>query len=106
MIHYTDDNKIQNIIDNNEKLIIVFGKGENCGVCHAVEDRVNRTIALQYPDLDIFYLTIDNSPTFRGQHLIFTVPTLLVFDRNKEIHRESRIIDFSRLERLLSLYFD
>jgi len=106
MIKYINDEKLEKVLNENEKLIMVFGKGENCSVCHAIEDRINKTYPEKYKDLDIYYLTIEESPNFRGQHLIFTAPTLLLFDKNKEIHRESRIVDFSRMERILNIYFD
>jgi hypothetical protein len=41
---------------------------------------------------------------FQGQQLVFTVPTILVFSYEKEILRESRFIDFSKLSRLFDLY--
>lgn len=106
MIKYIKDNELENVLNENDKLIMVFGKGEKCSVCHAIEHRINNTYPNKYKDLDIYYLTIEESPNFRGQHLIFTSPTLLLFDGKKEIHRESRIVDFTRMERLLNLYFD
>lgn len=106
MMKHTNDNEIQNIINENKDLILIFGKGTNCGVCHAVEQRINATFFDKYPKLDIYQLEVDISPKFRGQHLIFAVPTLLVFDGNKEIHRESRIVDFGKLQRLLDIYFE
>lgn len=106
MIKYIDDKMLENILNENDKLIMVFGKGTNCSVCHAIEDRINKTYPTKYKDLDIYYLTIEESPNFRGQHLIFASPTLLLFDKDKEIHRESRIVDFSKMERILNLYFN
>lgn len=106
MIKYVNDLEIENIIKDNKKLIMAFGKGVNCGVCHAVEHRVNNDLLKKFPNLDVYYLTIEDNPNFRGQHLIFSVPTLLLFDGDKEIHRESRIIDFSKLERVLNIYFN
>lgn len=106
MIKYIKDDELENVLNENDKLIMVFGKGINCSVCHAIEDRINKTYPNKYSKLDIYYLTIEESPNFRGQHLIFTAPTLILFDGKKEVHRESRIIDFSRMERLLNLYFE
>lgn len=105
MINYITDNEIQGVIENNEDLILVFGKGINCGVCHAVEHRVNTDLLKKFPKLKVYYLTVEESPQFRGQHLIFTVPTLMLFDRSREVHRESRIVDFTKLERVLDIYF-
>ncbi|HKL95339.1 MAG TPA: thioredoxin family protein [Haploplasma sp.] len=105
MIKYQTDKTIKDIIANNEKdnIIMVFGKGTNCSVCHAIEDRVNKTFPDLYPNLPIHFINIDDSPSFRGQHLIFSVPTLLIFEGSKEVHRESRIVDFNKLYKVLDL---
>ena len=106
MIDYVDEKKLEHIINKNNKLILVFIKGISCGVCHAVENRINSSYPEKFKDLDIYYATLEESPLFRGNHLVFTIPTLILFDANKEIHRESRIIDFQRLERILKLYYE
>lgn len=105
MIKYINENELTDILNNNTKLIMVFAKGINCSVCHAVEDRINKTYPNKFNELDIYYLVVEENPNFRGQHLIFSFPTILLFDRNKEIHRESRIIDFNKMERLINLYY-
>lgn len=105
MIKYINQNELEKVLNNNNKLIMVFGKGLNCSVCHAVEDRINKTYPNKFKDLDIYYLTVEENANFRGQYLIFTTPTILLFDGNKEVHRESRIIDFNRMERILNLYY-
>lgn len=106
MIKNVNDLEIKNIISNNDKLIMVFGEGNNCGVCHAVKNRVNSNLLDKFPNLDIYYILVEDNPLFRGEYLIFTFPTLMLFDGNKEIHRESRIVDFNRLERILDIYFN
>lgn len=106
MIKYINELELENILNNNDKLIVVFGKGINCSVCHAVEARINSTYLDKFKNLDIYYLIVEENPGFRGQYLIFTFPTILLFDGSKEIHRESRIIDFNRMERLINLYYN
>lgn len=102
----TNDSDILNIIENNKDLIMVFGAGLNCGVCSAVKERVKRDLMIKYPKLKIYYLTVDDSPLFRGNYLVFTFPTLILFDQNKEIRRESRIVDFYQLNKILELYYN
>ena len=106
MIKHITDQEIEQIINNNEKLILVFGKGTNCSVCHAVENRVNTDLLAKFTNLDVYYINIDENPLFRGKHLVFSVPTLMLFDSNREILRESRIINFTQLEKVLNLYFN
>ncbi|HHW79174.1 MAG TPA: thioredoxin family protein [Acholeplasmataceae bacterium] len=105
MIKYIDETILKTVLDSNDKLILVFAKGINCGVCHAVEARINQTYPSKHNKLDIYYLTVEENPKFRGEHLIFTFPTILLFDGKKEIHRESRIIDFNKLDRIISNYY-
>lgn len=102
---YTDKD-IFDLIDNNKGIMMVFAKGIECSVCHAIQDRVNKTFPSLYPNLPIKFITIDENPNFRGQYLIFSVPTLLIFKDNKEIHRESRIIDFAQLNKVLNLVLE
>lgn len=106
MIKYVNDLEIEQIIKENKKLILVFGKGTNCSVCHAVENRVNTDLLDKFSNLDVYYVNIDDNPLFRGNHLVFSVPTLMLFDNDKEIFRESRIINFTQLEKVLNLYFN
>lgn len=106
MIKYVNDLEIEQIIKENKKLILVFGKGTNCSVCHAVENRVNTDLLEKFSNLDVYYVNIDDNPLFRGNHLVFSVPTLMLFDNDKEILRESRIINFTQLEKVLNLYFN
>ncbi len=104
MIEYVNDNEIKKILEHNEELIMVFAKGLNCGVCQAAEFRINNILAKKYPNLDIYYINIDDNPLFRGQHLIFTFPTIMLFENGLEVHRESRIIDFYKLETVINTF--
>lgn len=106
MIKYINEQELKEVLNTNDDLIMVFGKGINCSVCHAIENRINSTYPNKYPNLNIYYVTVEENPLFRGEHLIFTTPTIMLFHNNKEIHRESRIIDFRRMERTLDLFFE
>lgn len=105
MIYFENDSSIVNLINNNKEdnVIMIFVKGINCSICHAIEARVNSTFPNTYKNLNIHYIIMEENPIFRGQHLIFSTPTLLLFQGNKEIHRESRIIDFTKLNKVLEL---
>lgn len=106
MIKYVKEQELETIIKENDKVIMVFIKGDDCGVCQSAEFRINEIMAKKFPNLDIYYININDNPLFRGQHLIFTIPTILLFEGSKEVHRESRIIDFSKLERNIKLLMD
>ena len=54
-----------------------------------------------YPSVPVYKVFLEDVQEFQGQQLIFTVPTIVFYSELKEILRESRFIDFEKIERLL-----
>jgi len=86
-------------------LSIVIAKTKGCSVCVPVSARIEE-ILKQYPNIPLYQIYLEDVPEFQGQQLIFTVPTVVVYQNGKEILRESRFVDFLKIERLLDLYTD
>ena len=82
-----------------QKPFVMLFQTESCGVCHAIEPRLKDLLE----NYNLSYVTVDAGryPEIAGQHQVFTVPTILVWSENREIMRESRFINFSKIERLL-----
>lgn len=78
--------------------ILYFGS-ESCNVCLSVYPRL--VDLMQDYDVPVGKLEIKDNKNITGQLLIFTVPTILVFHEGKEVLRESRFIDFKKIENLL-----
>ena len=51
-------------------------------------------------------IDINEQKEIAGQNLIFTVPTIVIMNEGKEIFKESRFIDFNKIERTLGLLVD
>lgn len=101
LINYQE---FQETILNNQKLIVVFALTGTCRVGESIARKTEELVDEKYPFVDIYYINVDEEETFRGQFLIFTPPTLLFFDHQKEVLRESKTIRFNNIERLLELY--
>ena len=97
----TSQEQFDALFANQNKAIVLYFTTTSCNVCKSIfpklealmQDYTNPTIKIdaeQFPDI-------------AGQHLIFTVPTILVFFEGKEVLRESRFIDFAKIERMLDL---
>jgi hypothetical protein len=84
-------------------LVVVLAKTEACSVCKPVLARLTPLLEA-YPDIPAYVIDVEQVEAFRGQHLVFTVPTVLIFESGKEILRESRFVDFGKIQRLLDLY--
>ncbi len=85
------------------ELVIIIAKTKTCNVCRPLTEKL-RIFMEDYPTIPHYQLYLEDVELFQGQHLVFTVPTILVFSESKEILRESRFIDFEKIERLFNLY--
>merc|ERR1711879_331519 len=93
--------EIQNVI--NKEFVMILAKSHTCSICNTIQNTLERAI----PNLDqieIHSIYIDDIDQFRGDHLIFSVPTVLIFSEGKELLRESRYINYDKITRLIDLY--
>lgn len=88
----------------NEAFTIVVATTKTCTVCTHTKGMIERM--LQATPLTYYSVDIDVHPRFRGDHLVFTVPTVLVFSKGKELFRSSRFIDFGGLQQLVVRYLE
>ncbi len=88
----------------NKDFSIIIAKSHGCGVCDIAKMQL-KTILKDY-DLPLYEVYIDDTPEYRGNHLVFTVPTVLIFSHNKELLRESRFINLNKIERIIKLNFE
>jgi hypothetical protein len=87
---------------HQEDFTIVVASTKTCTVCTHAKGMVERMI--HNTPLDYYTVDIDDVPLFRGEHLVFTVPTILVFSHGKELYRSSRFIDYGALQKLIHRY--
>ncbi len=87
----------------SQSIAVVIAKTTNCAVCQPIGKRLE-TILIDYPTIPAYEIDMMAVDFFRGQHLVFTVPTILIFSEGHEILRESRFIDFAKVTRLLDQY--
>lgn len=86
-----------------EELIILYFSSKDCNVCKAVFPKLMNLVE-GYP-AKVAKISIDEQPEIAGQSLVFTVPSVLIVFEGREILRESRFIDFQKVERTLDLLF-
>lgn len=93
----------EQLLSDEQPLLLHIGS-ENCAVCQAVRPRLGE-LADEYA-VRLVSVDVAENPEIAGQLLVFAVPTVLVMQAGKELLRESRFIDFARLQRMLSLIMD
>ncbi|GMQ55753.1 hypothetical protein AN1V17_01450 [Vallitalea sediminicola] len=87
--------EIDNLIANNEICTLLISSSQ-CGVCISVESKLDE-LAEEIKNINVSKVKIDTVPETSGKFLVFTVPTILVFYKGKEVIRQSRFIQFNKL---------
>ncbi|MDO4594021.1 MAG: thioredoxin family protein [Tissierellia bacterium] len=76
----------------------LFFKSNDCGLC---EGMLQKTY--NYIDKDkIQIIQLEKNPLLRGKYNVFSAPTLLFIDKEKEVHRESGFFNFQMIKKILS----
>lgn len=84
-------------------ITLIIAKTKMCVVCAPITKKLELFME-PYPNIPMYQIYLEDVLEFQGQQLIFTVPTIVIFSEGKEILRESRFIDFDKIERLLQIY--
>ena len=95
-----DSEEVLEEFTKQDKYILYFSS-KKCSVCNSILpdlEKITEELPIQIGDIDI-----NMNLKIAGQYLIFVTPTIIIFNENKEILRESRFIDFKKIERILSL---
>lgn len=83
--------------------VMLIAKSHTCSACQTVLTSLEKNIS-NLNEIEIHNIYIDDIDQFRGEHLIFSVPTVLIFSNGKELLRESRYINYAKVQRLIELY--
>jgi thioredoxin 1 len=91
----SEDAIVQQIAEK-ERLLAYFSFLE-CNVCKTLLPKVKDMIA-GYAGVDFLYIDINRNPLLRGQYLVFSVPTLVLFEQGRETKRFSRYFSLEELK--------
>ena len=99
----TTMDEVNKAISNPFTLFII--KTKTCSTCAMITPHLkNQLVYLdRFPVYEIF---VDEFEAFRGEYVVFSVPTVLIFSEGKEILRESRFINTHKVNRLITSFFD
>lgn len=79
------------------KLSLIVGSANNCTVCDAIEPEIHKLLT-KFSNLNYKHITVDSMKGAAGEFMIFAFPTIILFNHEKEIHRQGRFIDFKSLQ--------
>ena len=97
----TQYEEIQQVL--NKDLVMIIAKSKTCSACATINTVLSHNVP-NLSSIDIHNIYIDEMDRFRGDHLIFSVPTVLIFSNGKELLRESRYINYDKITRLIDMF--
>ena len=97
----TNYETLKKIIQND--FVIIVAKTHTCSTCKMIVDHLKQTIT-NLNTIESYQVYVDDCDAFRGEHIIFSVPTVLIFSNGKELLRESRFINTNKINRLINNY--
>ncbi len=89
----------------NKDICLIIAKTRTCGVCKNIAPRLEANIPFMHK-IDTYEIYADEMEQFRGEYVVFSVPTILIYSKGKELLRESRFINYEKINRLLSRFLD
>ncbi|EGW38741.1 thioredoxin family protein [Desulfosporosinus sp. OT] len=99
--HIQTYDQLEKLIIEEEKIILYFSSPA-CNVCLAVFPKLMDLLKDQLTK--VLKIDINEHVEIAGQLLVFTVPTILIMYKGREVLRESRFIDFQSVERMLNSF--
>lgn len=92
---------VQDII--NKELVMVIAKTHTCSSCITIPHILDNNMQ-HFDKIDKYNIFVDDNDKFRGEYLIFSVPTILIFSEGKELLRQSRYFDYAKIDRLIEMF--
>jgi len=69
---------------------LLFFSGEHCGVCKVIKPRLLNEINTKFPEVTMRIIDTNQQMEFAAQHLVFTLPVVLIMLEGKEQYRFAR----------------
>lgn len=94
-------NEVETII--RKELVMVIAKTHTCSSCSTIANIMSNNMK-HFDTIEKYNIFVDDIDQFRGEYLIFSVPTVLIFSEGKELLRQSRYFDYAKIDRLIEMF--
>jgi len=86
---------------------LLFFSGEHCGVCKVIKPKLLDEINSNFRKVTVRIIDTNHQREFAAQHLVFTLPVVLIMIDGKEQYRFARSFSVfevsNKLERLIQV---
>ena len=97
-------NKFSDLIQNSDKPVLVDFYADWCTPCHALGP-VLKDVASHYSEkVKVIKVDIDKNPVVSSTYKIISIPTLILFHKGEILWRQSGVIPFNALKKVIDSY--
>ncbi|WP_456408786.1 thioredoxin family protein [Caldithrix abyssi] len=82
---------------SKHSIVVGYFSTESCNVCKVLRPQVQQ-ICEQFDIAHFEYVDIEKAPELRGQFLVFSVPTIIIFVDGREYKRLNRYMSLQDFE--------
>ena len=86
---------------------LLFFSGKHCGICQVVKPKLLEAISEKFSKLPVTVIDAEEQQELAAQHLVFTLPVVLIMYEGKEQHRFIKSFSvgevMEKLERMIQL---
>lgn len=69
---------------------LLFFSGKTCSVCQSLKPKVLHDVRENFPDIPIRIIDVEEEMEVAGQHMVFTLPVVIIKFEGKEVFRFAR----------------
>ena len=82
---------------SDETLLVAYFSFPACNVCKVIRPKIEELLK-DYAEVKFIYINTEEERAVAGQNSVFAVPTIILFDKGKELKRWSRNFSVSDVE--------
>jgi len=89
----------------SSSILVAYFSYPDCSVCKTLRPKVKELVK-SYEAVEYLYIDTHEHPMVSGQHMVFAVPTVIVFAEGREVKRFSRHFTLMDIKDILERIID
>ena len=92
-----DDESFQRVADSSKVPVVLDLWAPWCGPCRMVSPALEKLARERAGKLKLVKVNVDNSPMTQAQFRVQSIPTLIIFDKGRQVARQSGALPLNKL---------
>ena len=95
-----EEKEFKEVIKNSNKKVLIDCYADWCGPCKMLSPIIDE-LANDIKDCEFYKLNVDNAESISREYGIMSIPTILIFENNKEVARSIGLKSKEELKKII-----